>query len=194
VPSAAATTLADLAPVLEGLGLRWYLFGAQAAIHYGSPRVTADVDVTVELGTVSPDTLVARLREVGIEPRLELDAAFVARTRVLPLVHVRTGMGVDVVLAGPGPEELFLERARLIHVDGVAVRVASPGDIVVMKILAGRPKDIDDVVGILRAAHEDLDSDDVRTMLSELEELLGQSDLVPMLDDAIRRARGRSGY
>jgi hypothetical protein len=41
MPSAAATTLADLTSVLEGLGVRWYLFGAQAAIHYGSPRVTA---------------------------------------------------------------------------------------------------------------------------------------------------------
>lgn len=37
MPSAAATTLADLASVLGALGLRWYLFGAQAAIFYGTP-------------------------------------------------------------------------------------------------------------------------------------------------------------
>jgi len=27
-------------------GLRWYLFGAQAAIVWGSPRLSVDVDVT----------------------------------------------------------------------------------------------------------------------------------------------------
>lgn len=43
---AAGAALADLAPALVSFGLRWYVFGAQAAIHYGSPRATADVDVT----------------------------------------------------------------------------------------------------------------------------------------------------
>jgi hypothetical protein len=169
MPSAAASTLADLGRVLEALGLRWYLFGAQAAIHYGSPRVTADVDVTVDLGALSPSTLVARLGEVGIEPRIALDEDFMSRARVLPLWHRPTGMGVDVVLAGPGPEELFLDRARDALLDGVAVRIAAPNDIVVMKVLAGRPKDFDDIVGILRKAPAGFEENDVRTLLSELE-------------------------
>ena len=31
------------------LGVRWYIFGAQAVIAAGAPRLTEDVDVTVEL-------------------------------------------------------------------------------------------------------------------------------------------------
>ncbi len=75
MPSAAASTLADLASVLEDLGLRWYLFGAQAAIHYGNPRATADVDVTVE-------PMLAKLGELLADAELvpALDAA-VARAR-----------------------------------------------------------------------------------------------------------------
>jgi hypothetical protein len=191
VPGAAASTLADLARVLESLGLRWYLFGAQAAIHYGSARLTADVDVTVELGGLTPGALVARLAEAGIDPRVAFDEAFVERTRVLPMLHRATGMGVDVVLAGPGPEELFLERARLETVHGVAARVAAPGDLVVMKVLAGRPKDIEDVTAILRRAPEGLDQVEVRADLRDLEEMLGQSDLVAIFDRAAERARAR---
>lgn len=112
MPSTAAKILAELASVLEALHLRWYLFGAQAAIHYGSPRVTADVDVTVELGTLAPEVLVAGLRDVGIEPRIDFDDAFIDRARVLPMLHRASGMGVDVVFAGPGPEETFVARAQ----------------------------------------------------------------------------------
>lgn len=41
--------LADLGAALEEVGLRWYVFGAQASNVYGTPRTTADVDVTVEV-------------------------------------------------------------------------------------------------------------------------------------------------
>lgn len=191
MPSAAARALADIARALSPLGLRWYVFGAQAAIHYGSTRATADVDVTVELGNVAPSALVSRLAEVGIDPRVELDDDFLSRTRVLPMLHRPTGMGVDVVLAGPGPEETFLSRAHMVRFEGVTVPIASPGDIVVMKVLSARPKDIEDVVAILRAAPEGLDLDAVRDMLAELEALLDQSDLLPALEGALARARPR---
>lgn len=190
MPSAAGQTLADLAPLLEGLGLRWYVFGAQAAIHYGSPRATADVDVTVELGTLAPMAFVKHLEERGIVARIELSDDFIERTRVLPMQHRATGMGVDIVLAGPGPEETFLSRAHLTRFGDVTVRIASPTDVIVMKVLAGRPKDVDDIVGILRSAPEGLDVSEARALLAELSELLDQSDLVPTLDSALEQAGG----
>lgn len=191
MPSAAASTLADLAPLLEGLGRRWYLFGAQAAIHYGNPRATADVDVTLELDDLPAAELIARLGEVGIVPRIPIDDSFVAQTRVLPMLHRSTGMGVDVVLAGPGPEEVFLERAQVCDFEGVQVRIATATDIVVMKVLAGRPKDLDDVVGIVRASPPGMDLDDARGLLTALGELLADGELVPALDAAVARARQR---
>lgn len=185
----AGRVLADLAPALEELGLRWYVFGAQAAIHYGSVRATADVDVTVELGETSVDALLARLAAAGIEPRVPLDAAFVAQARVLPLVHGSSRMALDVVLAGPGPEELFLSRAREVRVEGVRVLMVGPTDLVVMKTLAARPKDVEDLVAIVRAAPDGLDLDEARALVEALEQALGQSDLSPVLATAIARAR-----
>lgn len=55
---------------------------------------------------------------------------------------------MDIVLSGPGIEELFLQRVNLREIRGVEVPVACPEDIVVMKMLAGRGKDIDDVHAI----------------------------------------------
>jgi hypothetical protein len=121
------------------------LFGAQAALLYGAARLTADADVTVDLGTRPTRELVDLLAASGFDLRVPDADDFVARTRVVPLVHRGTGMPIDVVLAGPGMEDLFLARARPHTVDDVTVPVASAEDVIVMKILAGRAKDHDDV-------------------------------------------------
>ncbi len=158
----------------------WYLFGAQAALVYGSPRLTADIDITVELGSVATEALLAALVKRGFEPRFD-DSEFVATTRVLPVVHQATGLPADVVLGGPGLEELFLSRSVMIDVGGVEVPVASAEDLIAMKLLSGREKDLADVRAILRARNGTLNIDMVRTTLTMLEEALGQSDLTPLL-------------
>lgn len=50
--------LADLARTFRALRVRWYVFGAQALIAAGVPRLTADIDVTVEVPRGGPRALV----------------------------------------------------------------------------------------------------------------------------------------
>lgn len=189
---APADLLAALAGVLSALGARWYVFGAQAAIIWGRPRLTADVDVTVEPGPEDPARLVRALEASGFTLRVPEAGDFVGRTRVLPFIHTFSGLPLDVVLAGPGLEELFLSRAVPVAMAGVSVPVICPEDLIATKILAGRPKDIDDVRGILRERAASLDLDRVRSTLAMLEMALGQSDLRPLFErelDAWRRER-----
>ena len=186
-----AEALGALARALDRLDARWYLFGAQAALLYGAARLTADVDVTVRLGDRDTAELVRALEKSGFTLRIRDVDDFVARTRVVPLLHRASGMPIDVVLAGPGLEELFLKRRRRRLVDGVSVPVASPEDIVVMKVLAGRGKDEDDVVAIL-AAQRKLKLEQVRETLGMLERALDQSDLRPRFEVLLVRARRAS--
>jgi hypothetical protein len=48
-PPSPLELLSKLSKVLQKLKLRWYLFGAQAVNVYGIPRMTADVDVTIDV-------------------------------------------------------------------------------------------------------------------------------------------------
>lgn len=183
--SPVAELLLDLTQALAAAQVRWFLFGAQAAAVYGSARLSADVDVTIRMPpTISGTDLVAVLRSHGFESRFT-DATFVATTRVLPVVHPRTGMPIDLVMAGPGLEEQFLERARLIDIDGMAVPVASPEDLIVMKLLAGRAKDEADVRAVLAHEGSALDVGYVRTTLRQLQEALAQDDLLPAFESLL---------
>ncbi len=185
---AVAEVLSALGAVLERLGVRWYVFGAQAVVIHGEPRMTADVDVTVALGQASVESLVRALGAEGFDPRVVDVDAFVARTRVIPFVHRSTALPLDVVLAGTPLEEQFLARARPVDVGGVVVPVISPEDLVVAKILAGRPKDLDDVVGVLRERGDALNLKQVRALLRQIGKALDRSDLLLLLSAARRKA------
>jgi len=180
-----AELLAALARALSSLAVPWYLFGAQAAVIWGRPRLTADVDVTVRLPADDHGPLVRVLEEAGFTLRTGDPDEFVRRTRVLPFVHRPSQLPVDVVLAGPGLEEAFLSRAVPVTIAGVSIPVISPEDLVVVKILAGRPKDIEDVRGILAERRASLDVDSVRATLRQLEEALGRTDLLRSLQSEL---------
>jgi hypothetical protein len=167
--------------------LRWYVFGAQAAVAYGRPRMTADVDVTVDPGRTGAPALVEALSRAGFALRAALGEDFLREARLLPLVHRRTAMPVDVVLAGPGLHGEFLARRRLVDIGGVRVPMISPEDLVVTKVLAGRPKDLEDLRGVL-LEQESLDLNHARALLGELEEALGDSRLLRRLDRIVRGA------
>jgi hypothetical protein len=188
MPSTIVEALRDIEGALSGLGLRWYLFGAQAAIIHGAARVTADLDVTVALGERTAAELVERVTSCGFLLRVaEDDAEFIEQSRVLPVVHEVTSLPVDLVLAGPGLEELFFERVELIELENQWFPVASAEDMVVMKILAGRARDLEDAEAIVAAQGARLDFAHVEDLLRTLEQALDQSDLLPLLERLRRR-------
>ena len=113
-----------------------------------------------------------------------------SRTGVFPFLHDRTAVPLDAVLAGAGLEEVFLDRAINVQIEGTTVPVICPEDLIVTKILAGRPKDIEDVRGVLRERGESLDIRRIRGTLRLLEEALAQSDLVVVLDQEVARVIG----
>jgi predicted nucleotidyltransferase component of viral defense system len=186
MPSADAEVYAALTRTFARLGVRWYVFGAQAAILYGAARFTEDIDVTVELRDIQASALVSALEEEGFTSRIP-DQRFVEQTRVVPLVHESTNTPIDIVLAGPGIEELFFDGLRRVEVEGGLVPVVSPEDLIVMKVLAGRAKDLEDVVAVL-AAQEQFDEKRIRWLLQLLEEALDQSDLMSAFERCLRRA------
>ena len=181
--------LADFAAVAESAGVRWYLFGARAVAMWGAIRSTLDVDITVELVELPTRALLEMLGTRGFEPRFPVNDDFVERAHVLPLQHVAAAMPVDVVLAGPGFEEAFLDSARPVRFGDLVIPTISPEDLIVTKLLAARSKDLDDVDAVLRAQGDHLDWERIRTFLGHLEVALGQSDLLPALDAAIERTR-----
>ena len=71
-----AEVFAALDDVFRRLGLRWYLFGAQAALLHGAARLTADIDVTLEVTNLPLSEVLDVLVDGGFEARVSDAARF----------------------------------------------------------------------------------------------------------------------
>jgi hypothetical protein len=144
-----------------------------------------------------PRALAAALVSAGLTLRVSDADDFLERTAVLPFLHEPTGLGLDVVLGASGLENDCIDRAVAVDIGDGTVPVIRVEDLVILKILSGRPKDVEDVRSILRRRRRTLDLAHVRSLLAELEEALGQSDLVPELEGLLvqeERSPGARGW
>ncbi|NPA90657.1 MAG: nucleotidyltransferase family protein [Chloroflexi bacterium] len=162
--------LTALVRTLDKARLPYMVIGGQAVLIYGEPRLTRDIDLT--LG-VSPEALPRVLQvaqELGLRPLVEDPEAFVRRTWVLPTLHPPSGLRVDFIFSWTPYERQALQRARAIPIEGYPVRFASPEDVVIHKLLAGRPRDLEDIRTILRK--QELDTAYIRSWLAQFEQTL----------------------
>lgn len=178
-----AELLGEIADALKPLKRRWYVFGAQAVIAAGAVRGTADIDITVD--DLPVETLRAAFQKAGFVLRGDIKGldSLMEHHRILPLLHRKTGFQVDVVRAGPGLEEQMLRRAIFRKLGARRIPFVETNDLVVLKILASRSKDIEDVKALLLAAAHEIDPTVIRQRLALLGTLIDDSSLLTAFED-----------
>src|SRR5581483_9368379 len=90
-------------------------------------------------------------RAFGFVPRVPDALTFAREARVLLLRHAPTGIDVDVALGSLPFEEEALRRARAVRVARVSVPLPTPEDLIIMKAVAHRERDLLDIDGLLAA-------------------------------------------
>ena len=162
--------LKRLAAALEKAGIPYMVIGGQAVLLYGEPRLTRDIDVTLGIGVEG----IAKVREVAAAMGLAIlkdDDEFVKRTMVMPLREDASGIRVDLVFSFSPYERQAIARARGVDINGAVVRFASLEDVIIHKMIAGRPRDIEDVRTIL-LRNRGYDQDYITRWLTEFDRSL----------------------
>jgi hypothetical protein len=152
------------------------IIGGVAASLLGTPRYTVDLDAVflVNLEDI-PRLLQAALLQ-GIEPRISDPIIFAKKNRVLLLRHIASGTDIDLIL-GMLPFEIeMVERSTLFEIGSIQLRLPTPEDLIIMKAVAHRPKDFDDIKAIA-ASHTNLDKARVRNWVEQFGEALELPDL-----------------
>ena len=176
-----AAALRDLAAWLDDAKLPCAVIGGVAASLRGRPRATRDVDCLVLADEDTWQRLVESATKHDIQPRVTDPVAFARESRVLLLRHGPTSVDIDLTLGALLFEEELVLRATRVDVAGVSVPVATAEDLVVMKAIAGRPRDRGDIEGLLDA-HPDLDVDRVRKQVAEFAAMLESPEIAADLE------------
>ncbi len=133
-------------------GVDYIVVGGIAAVLWGSPRNTFDLDVCPSTDAGNLDALGKALVELGAQLRgVDENTSFSPDERTLRQVEVLTldtiAGPLDVLMrpAGASAYERLRRRATRVDVDGFSVLVASIEDLIAMKRATGRLKDEVDV-------------------------------------------------
>lgn len=165
---------------LERQGWPFCFIGGIAVQHWGEPRLTRDLDVSLLTGFRGEEEYVDRLL-AAYAPRIPGARDFALQRRVL-LLLTAAGTGIDVSLGGLPFEESAVARADNIEIlPGSFLRLCTAEDLTVMKVFAGRETDVRDVRSILTRQHGRLDWRYMERHLTELGDLKGDPDLVQYL-------------
>lgn len=150
------TPIQAVQEILEHFAGRGIVIGGVAASLLGKARSTADVDAVVLLSLDDIPELLDVAQNAGLTPRIENVEAFARRNRVVLLYHPTSGIAVDISL-GILPFEQEAVNRSIVWSDGeLRIPLPTPEDLVILKAVAHRPKDMEDIRGIV-ARHPDLD-------------------------------------
>jgi predicted nucleotidyltransferase len=179
----------DLTGWCEGSGVPHAIIGGVAASLRSRPRTTQDVDVLIFLDLPAWPEFLEKGRTFGFVPRVADALAFARRANVLLLRHEPTGTPVDMSFGVLPFEQEAVERAQRIELtSGVTVRVPRPEDLLVMKAVAHRGKDLVDIEAILEA-HPDLDLERARAWIADFAAVLEAPEIAADFERLIAKAR-----
>jgi hypothetical protein len=149
-------TLFALASLLESRSIEYAVVGGFAVRAYAIPRSTEDIDFTIALERERLPALYSELELSGYavpEPYLAGRVDQLSDATQLKLVKLKRYVGpysidVDLFLAETPFQVEILKRRRLAEVEGRRLWLASPEDLVLLKLIAGRPRDLIDVADV----------------------------------------------
>lgn len=162
----------DVFAAFQAHEVRYLVVGAFAMNLHGAPRMTADLDIVVDLGRDNLPRLLAALESAGYRPRLPVPATdlldeqkraawitdkhLVAFTFLNPKIPYQE---VDILLRSPVPFE-EADRAKRVIVSGsLRLPITSIDHLIHMKRQTGREQDRSDIdvlerIKALRAKEE----------------------------------------
>lgn len=152
------------------------IIGGVAASLQGQARATEDVDALLRLDEKSLDHFLDMAIAEGFRPRIPDAISFARRSAVLLLEHKASRVGVDLTICRLPFDFDAIDRARVIVMGDLQFSVVAPEDLIIMKAIAHRPQDFQDIRAVVRA-NPQLDVRRVRAQVQEFAKALDMPEL-----------------
>jgi hypothetical protein len=147
-------TLHTLVELLNQLSVEYAVMGGFAVRAHGVPRPTYDIDLTIVIDRGQLPELFDRLRDHDFLIPEVYERGWVDRVKELPLLKLQRlireeTIDVDLFLVESEFLAEVMKRKFRLDAEGRMLWVVSPEDLVLFKVLAGRPRDLGDLADVL---------------------------------------------
>jgi hypothetical protein len=187
-PGAFADAVAALGRAFDELGRPWMVIGGVAMIAHGIPRATIDVDATVSGVGLNLDTLLSTLGRHGIVSRIPDAGAFARQHQVVLVEHSDSKVPVDISLARLPFEDEAIGHRVTAEFAGTRLPLPRPEDLLIYKLVAARPRDLDDAERLPALHGRKMDLARVSRVIRRFCDILEDASRVDHLHDLLARA------
>jgi hypothetical protein len=139
------------------------------------------VDVTVGVGPDRVRDLLDVCGALGLQPLPDDPDAFARETFVLPAADPETGLRLDLIFSTTTYEAQAIAHAILVDVGSREVPFATAEDLVLHKLFAGRPRDLEDAAGVVRRKGPELNWEYLDRWAREFAVIPGREELPAQL-------------
>lgn len=166
----------SLQRLLHKFDERGVIIGGIAVGFLGKPRFTADIDAVFLLSTKDIPYFIELARAENIFPRIQNAEDFAQKNRVLLLKYKPTDTDIDVSLGILPFEQEMVERSSIKSFANLSIRLPTPEDLIIMKAIAHRPKDLEDIRMIVDK-HPNLDTKRIEAWVKSFGDAMDLPDL-----------------
>jgi len=160
------SALRDLVAWLKAKRVEGLIIGGVAASILGRPRVTRDVDALVLLDEKDWGEFLSAGKEFGLVARVTDPLDFARKAKVLLVRHEPSRIDVDVTFATLPFEKEAISNGVWVDLRGVRLPLPTAEDLIIMKAVAHRPRDLADIESIMDA-HQKLNLRKIRRWVRE---------------------------
>lgn len=177
--------LSALQHMIDRFGPRGVIIGGVASGLLGKPRFTVDLDAMFLASTKDIPHILELARAEGIEPRMDSVEEFAKKSRVLLMRHIPSGANIDISLGVLPFEEEVVERSIVHQTGTLFIRLPTPEDLIILKAVAHRPKDLEDIRTIADSSSA-LDLKRIEYWVKSFGEVLEMPDLWKEIKEILR--------
>lgn len=176
-----ADMLNSLIDAFEELNLKYVIVRGVAVVAWGNLRTTRDVDIVLSIEDEDAERFVLTLARYGFDVEKEDVLRSLEERSHLTVFDTLSEFHADVKAVYDEQDVRVLERRREVRVGDRRLYVASPEDIIAMKLVYGSEQDVKDAESVYLRQKDRLDVSYLRTLcdgfgvLPALESLMEES-------------------
>ena len=157
--------LQKVVSVLERLGIPYLITGSVAAMAFGEPRLTNDIDIVAAIDEKHVRDFLMSFPRDEFYMSEEAVREAILRQEQFNIIHPESGIKVDVIIKQDTPfdDSRFKRLHRIYPAESYQANFAAPEDVIIKKMeyykAGASEKHLRDIAGILKISGEIVDWD-----------------------------------